>query len=270
MIIPRSAKIAKAVLEPETLVRAVLKKFSLGSFEFRLAFDAFDRPWYAHGIYEAARLAMMLGLPAVSVIEFGVAHGDGLAAMEDIAREIRKKFGIGIEIFGFDSGEGLPTQGDYRDLPCVWKRGLYKMNVEAVRRRLPTAHLILGPVEETARKFLDATGFPPIGFISFDLDYYTSTMAAFRIFQGPDTLYLPRVLSYFDDIMSGDQQSYCEDVGELLAIREFNQTATRNHRIRPVHGWKRSLLLRTEWADAMLMYHRFDHARYNDYIGGSR
>ena len=253
MIIPRTAKIARAVLEPETLMRAFLKKFSLGSFEFRMVFDAFDRPWYAHGMYEAARLGLKLGLPAISIIEFGVAHGDGLAAMEDLAREIRKKFSLQIEIFGFDRGEGLPTRGDYLDLPCVWRRGLYKMDVEAVRRRLPTAHLILGDVEETVRKF-----------------YYTSTMAAFRIFQGPDSQYLPRVLSYFDDIMSGDQQYYCEDVGELLAIREFNETAARNHRIRPIHGWKRSLLLRTAWADAMWAYHRFDHSRYNDYIGGSR
>jgi hypothetical protein len=270
MIIPSTAKLARAILEPETLMRAFLKKFSLGSFEFRMAFDAFDRPWYAHGMYEAVRLGLILGLPAISVIEFGVAHGDGLAAMEDIAREIRKKFSLQIEIFGFDSGEGLPTQRDYRDVPCVWKRGLYKMDVAAVRRRLPTAHLILGDVGETVPKFIQDAAFPPIGFIAFDLDYYTSTMAAFRIFQGPDSQYLPRVLSYFDDIMSGDQQYYSEDVGELLAIREFNETATRNHRIRPIHGWRRSLLLRTEWADAMWAYHRFDHSRYDDYIGGSQ
>lgn len=270
MIIPRSAQIARAMLEPETLVRAFLKRCPLGSFEFRLAFDAFDRPWYAHGMYEAARLGAKLGLSAISVIEFGVAHGDGLAAMEDLARKIRKTFGIRIEIFGFDSGEGLPTHGDYRDLPCVWRRGLYKMDVAAVRSRLPTARLILGDVGQTVPKFIQDADFPPIGFISFDLDYYTSTIAAFRIFQADDTQCLPRVFSYFDDIMSGDQQFYCEDVGELLAIREFNETATRNHRIRPIHGWKRSLLLRTEWADAMWMYHRFDHTRYDDYIGGSR
>jgi hypothetical protein len=270
MIIPRSAQMARAILEPEALIRAFLRKFSVGSFEFRLAFDAFDRPWYAHGMYEAARLGLKLGLRAISVLEFGVAHGDGLMAMERIAREIRKTLNIPVEIFGFDSGEGLPAERDYRDLPCVWKRGLYKMDVEAVRCRLPTAHLILGDVAETVPKFLQDTAFPPIGFISFDLDYYTSTIAAFRIFEGPDARYLPRVLTYFDDIMSGDQQYYCEDVGELLAIREFNATASRNHRIRPIHGWRRSLLLRTEWADAMLVYHRFDHCRYNDYIGESR
>jgi hypothetical protein len=187
--------------------------------------------------------------------------------MENLVREIRKKLGVQIRIFGFDGGEGLPGHGDYRDLPCNWRRGLYKMDVTAVRRRLPTAQLILGDVGQTVPKFIQEGDFPPIGFISFDLDYYTSTVGAFQIFDGPDHQYLPRVLSYFDDTMSGDQQYFCDEVGELLAIREFNETAKRNHRIRPIHGWKRSFLLRAEWADAMWVYHRFDHARYNDYIG---
>src|ERR1017187_4758151 len=268
MIIPRSARVLRALVQPETIVRAFLKKFSLGSFETRMAFDAFDRPWYAHGMYEAARLGVMLRKPAISVIEFGVAQGDGLVALEALARDIRKRFDIQVEIFGFDSGEGLPTHGDYRDLPCIWRRGFYKMDVKAVRSRLSIAQLILGDVRETVPAFLQAAAFPPIGFSSFDLDYYTSTVAALRIFEGPDDHYLPRILLHLDDIMSGDQQYSCEDVGELLAIREFNETATRNHRVRPVHGWKRSLLLQPEWADAMWAYHRFDHCQYNDYIGG--
>src|SRR4051812_20165415 len=103
MIIPRSAQIARVILEPEALIRAFLKRSRLGSFEFRLAFDAFDRPWYAHGMYECARLALKLGLPAISVLEFGVAHGDGLVAMETLAAEIRNKLSIQIELFGFDS-----------------------------------------------------------------------------------------------------------------------------------------------------------------------
>lgn len=269
MIIPRTASAIRALLQPEILIRALLKKFPVGSFEFRLAFDAFERPSYAHGIYEAARLALLLDIPGITVIEFGVAHGNGLVAMEQLAAEIRRTLGVQIQIVGFDSGEGLPTHSDYRDLPYVWQRGLYKMDVETVKRRLPTARLVLGDVRRTVPEFLAAGGFLPIGFIAFDLDYYTSTQSALHIFDGPDLHYLPRVLTYFDDIMSGDQQYYCEDVGELLAIREFNQAAT-NHRIRPIHGWKRSLLLHSEWADAMLLYQRYDHARFNDYIGKSR
>jgi hypothetical protein len=233
-----------------------------------MAFGAFERPWYAHGMYEAAQLGVRLGKRAISVVEFGVAQGDGLAAMEDIARDIRRMFKIHVQIIGFDSGEGLPAHGDYRDLPYVWRHGFYKMDVEAVRRRLPTAQLILGDVRETVPAFLQAGPVPPIGFVSIDLDYYSSTVAALRVFEGPDDKYLPRVLVHLDDIMSGDQQYSCEDVGELLAVREFNESATRQHRVRPIHGWKRSLLFHPEWAETMWAYHRFDHCQYNDYIGG--
>jgi hypothetical protein len=269
MRIPSSAKAIRAILEPEVLFRAFLRKFPLGSLECRMALDAVERPWYAHGLYAAAELAKLLGEGATSAIEFGVAYGDGLVAMERLASEISERLKVQIHVFGFDSGVGLPIESDYRDLPCVWKKGLYKMDVAAVHGRLKSARLILGDVAETVPRFLEAGGFPPIGFIAFDLDYYTSTREALRIFNGPDSCYLPRVLSYFDDIMSGEQQYYCADVGELLAIQEFNSGATRNHRIRPINGWRRSFLLQPAWAEAVWAYHRFDHSRYNQYIGGS-
>src|ERR1700692_54211 len=105
MIIPRSAKVLKALSRPETIIRALLKRFPVGSFEFRMALDAINRPWYAHGMYEAAQLGLLLRRPSISVAEFGVAHGDGLIAMEELARDIRKLLNIQIEIFGFDTGE---------------------------------------------------------------------------------------------------------------------------------------------------------------------
>lgn len=267
MSVPQNAKALKALARPEILIRALLKAFPIGSFDLRLAFDAFDRPWYAHGICAAARLAERLGLPAVSVIEFGVAQGDGLVAMEALAAQIESLVKVRIHVYGFDNGEGLPTHSDYRDLPYVWRQGFYKMDVPVVRQRLRRAVLILGDVRETVPAFLKAAEFPPIGFIAFDLDYYSSTQPALRLLDGPDPLYLPRILCYFDDIMSGEQHYSCEDIGELLAIREFNEQATRNHRIRPIYGWKRSLLLEPEWAEAMWAYHRFDHQRYSEYIG---
>jgi hypothetical protein len=269
MIARRSTRIVRALLRPEVLFRQVLRRFSFGSFEFRLAFDAVDRPWYGHGIYEAARLAQRLKEPAVSVIEFGVAQGEGLVAMEKLASEVQALLGVNIQVFGFDSGQGLPAHEDYRDLPYVWQRGFYSMKVEAVHGRLQTARLILGDVQETVPNFLKEGGFAPIGFISFDLDYYTSTKAALRIFDGSDDSYLPRILTYFDDILSSDQQYHCEDVGELLAIREFNESPER-HRIRPINGWTGNLPLQSAWGDAMYAYHRFDHNRYCEYIGSQK
>jgi hypothetical protein len=263
----RSARALKALVRPEIIIRAILKKFPIGSFSFRLAFDAFERPWYARGIYEAAKLASLLQETDISVIEFGVAGGEGLVAMENLAIRIESLFKVRIDVFGFDTGEGLPAHSDYRDLPYVWRKSFYKMNVPAVQTRLRRARLILGDVKDTVPNFLKLDDFAPIAFVAFDLDYYSSTREAFRIFEAADKHCLPRVLCYFDDITSADQQYFCEDVGELLAIQEFNAHATRNHRIRPIHGWKQSLPLESGWADSMWAYHRFDHSRYNEYIG---
>jgi hypothetical protein len=264
---PKSALVLKAVSQPHLIAKALVTKFSLGSFEFRLALDALPRPWYGYGVYHAARLAESLHIPRIVVLEFGVAMGDGLLEMQRMADEVSRISPTEIHVVGFDTGIGLPEHTDYKDLPYVWRKGYYRMDAEAVRRRLGTAELVLGDVAETVPSFLSRLAGAAIGFVAFDLDYYSSTRAALRIFEGPDQLYLPRVLSYFDDIVGSDEQLHCEDVGELLAIEEFNRTATRAHRIRPIHGLASKRLLASSWASQMLAYHRYDHDRYSEYIG---
>ena len=75
MSISPSASVIRAILRPEILVRAFLRKFAIGSYEFRLALDAVPRPWYGYSIQQAARLADRLGIPEIFVIEPGVAIG---------------------------------------------------------------------------------------------------------------------------------------------------------------------------------------------------
>ena len=266
MAIPRSALALKAAFQPHLLAKALITRYSLGSFEFRLALDALARPWFGYGVYQAARLAERLKIPRIAVLEFGVAMGGGLVEMERMVAEVSRICSTRIQVVGFDTGIGLPERSDYQDLPYIWRKGEYRMDVDAVRKRLRNAELVLGDVADTVPAFLSRMD-APIGFISFDLDYYTSTRAAFRIFEGPDALYLPRVFCYFDDIIGSDEQLHCEDVGELLAIEEFNRSATRPHRIRPIHGLAAKRLLASPWAVQMLAYHRFDHSRYDDYIG---
>jgi len=257
----------RAIFQPLTLVRAAMMRFGLGSFETRLALDAFRRPWYAYGMYEAADLARRLKLPAITAIEFGVAGGDGLVEMEAIARELEKALGVQIHVVGFDTGEGMPEEHDYRDLPYIWKRGLYKMDVDHVKSRLSRAELVLGNVARTVPSILERGLAGPIGFAVFDLDYYSSTVDAFRIFDGPVGAYLPRVLCYFDDIMSGTQMYHCEEVGELLAIREFNESRPKDQKIRPAHNLIGSLPMRPAWAERIWVHHRFEHPQYETYIG---
>jgi hypothetical protein len=263
---PQSAVAFRAALRPHLIAKALITRFALGSFEFRLALDALPRPAYGYGVYHAAQLAERLAIPRIAVLEFGVAGGNGLVELERVAAEVERGCPTRVSVFGFDTGMGLPEHSDYRDLPYIWRKGHYLMDVDGLKRRLRRAELVLGDVATTVPQFLSRPDTPPIGFVSFDLDYYSSTAAAFRIFDGADDRYLPRVLSYFDDIVGSDSQLHCEDVGELLAIAEFNRS-TRPHRIRPIHGLGSKRLLNSAWAPQMFAYHRFDHPRYGDYIG---
>lgn len=163
----------------------------------KVALDRFKGakgPQYAYGIYWAARQAKALGLSEMCVIEFGVATGYGLITMENIAREVAGDIGLAIKVYGFDM-KGLPKPKDYRDLPYAWQEGFYKMDEEKLRARLNDAELVLGNVEETVPLFFDRKKIEPIGFISIDIDYYSSTKAALQILISRDfNRYLPRTI----------------------------------------------------------------------------
>ena len=152
------------------------------------------------------------------------------------------------------------TKIDYRDLPHIWGPGFYRMDVEKLRARLTTAELVLGDVATTVEQWLGER-HAPIGFVAFDLDYYSSTAAALRILAGNADSHLPRVHCYFDDVTSNDLGCMNPYVGELLAIREFNECRPdrkicriellRVHR----HRWEK-------WQDRMFAFHDFSHPLY--------
>jgi hypothetical protein len=103
-----------------------------------------DRPQYAFGVKQAVYLASKLRHSKVSVIEFGVATGGGLLALETYATEFGRRAGIEVEVYGFDTGEGMPTASDYRDLGYVWKRGAYRMDIERLKAQLKICKVIAG------------------------------------------------------------------------------------------------------------------------------
>ena len=115
------------------------------------------------------------------------------------------------------------------------------MDEEALRARLTSrTTLIIGNVAETVASFFKNFDPPPIGFVAFDLDLFSSTRAALRIFLLRDKKMLWHVPLYFDDI---DFLANHRFAGELLAIDEFNQQdekvrIDRWHRVksgRPFH-----------------------------------
>ena len=83
------------------------------------------RPAYAYCLYHAVKLAKKLNYKSISAIEFGVAGGNGLYFLDLFADQLSKEFDIEIEIYGFDLGGGLPKPKDYKDLPYIFKEGLW-------------------------------------------------------------------------------------------------------------------------------------------------
>jgi hypothetical protein len=109
------------------------EKFPLGSVTTRVEYGVFAYPHYAYGVYWAAITAARLKIPKISVAEFGVAGGRGLVALERASEQIERETGVGIDVVGFDSGEGMPAPTDYRDLGHIWGPGFYKMDVPKLR-----------------------------------------------------------------------------------------------------------------------------------------
>ncbi|PIR43019.1 hypothetical protein COV24_05195 [candidate division WWE3 bacterium CG10_big_fil_rev_8_21_14_0_10_32_10] len=227
--------------------------------------DGVDRPYYAYGLYQAALQARGLGIKRISAYEFGVAAGHGLVIMEKLADQVATLTGVQIDVYGFDLEKGLPEPADYRDLPYIWQKGFYTMNSNVLRKKLKkSTKLVLGNVSKTIPKFIKKD-IAPIGFIAFDVDYYTSTRDAFNIFEASDAKMLPRIFCYFDDIIGTDEEIISEYVGELLAIKEFNKK--HNHKkISKINGMFHKRVIKSAWVDMVYVMHNFKHKKYNTYI----
>jgi hypothetical protein len=257
-------RLVRVASDPSGILTYTLRRLPGISLQDRVALDLYDRPAYAYGIYQAARQAKALGIRELSLIEFGVAAGAGLLAMERIAADVHRETGVEFRIFGFDMGDGLPAPRDYRDLPYVYRGGFYPMDRSALLPRLRRGELILGDVRDTVPAFVRGGTFPPIGFISFDLDYYSSTVDALAILSGPDERYLPRAFCYFDDVIF-EAGLHSEYTGELLAIREFNEREPRMKLALP-NGFWLTRIRPAEWNHQLYVCHRFDHPLYTAFI----
>ena len=224
------------------------------------------RPSYAWGALQGVHLARTIGVSRVSLIEFGVAGGNGLIALERAAEMVEHEFGVGVDVYGFDSSCGLPQPTDYRDLPNLFSEGSFPMNENKLRARLRRASLVLGLVKETVPAFI-ASKPAPVAFISFDLDLYSSTMQAFQLLEAETSLLMPRVHCHFDDVLGF---THADHNGERLAISEFNASNSRR-KISPIYGLKHYLPrshFNDIWVDQAYMVHILDHPLYNkfDYL----
>jgi hypothetical protein len=217
---------------------------------------AVDRPHYLAGVLAAADLARSDGVNAISVIEFGVAGGSGLIKLQEYAELVESQTDVQIQVFGFDTGEGLPVPcGDYRDHPDQWKVSDYRMDVPLLRARLARrTQLCLGNIANTLPT-LAASDHPPVGFVACDVDLYSSTKDVLKMFSMPGKKMLRRVFMYFDDLDFIFNHRFA---GEWLAIEEFNRDNPLV-KIDVWHGIQKDRVFRDEpWLNKMFIAHDLD------------
>ncbi len=222
--------------------------------------EKLPRMHYAYCMYMAALEASTLGYKSISVIEFGVAGGNGLLNCEFHARALSRLFGIDIEIYGFDLGSGLPMENEgYKDMVHVFHGGDYTMNEELLRQRLDKSVLVMGNICDTTESFIAKYRPAPIGAVLVDVDYYSSAKPVLEFLKEEDEAFLPRIYTYWDDISPEYEFS-----GENLAIHEFN-CANETVKISPEREYYQN------YRRKIKICHKFSHPRYNDhsdvYIG---
>lgn len=246
--------------------KKIIKKLQIGSYEWRLRMGTIDRPYYGYCVYNAALLAKKLKYNRISVIEFGVYKGKGLLNLEYHAQEISKLLGIDIDIYGFDTGEGLPDPLDYRDLPYHWEKGFFKMDVPKLKSQLRKSKLILGNVKDTSKDFFAKYNPAPIGAVLYDFDFYSSTVEALNMLEAGEKYYLPRIFCYFDDTMGNELELYNDYTGQRLAINEFNLAHKEIKLGVPYYLSGKKFI--ENWYYQIWIGHFFKHSRYNEFVSG--
>lgn len=239
-----------------------------GSLRAKIEFDVIERRYHAFGLLRAADYAREINVDRLTVIEFGVANGSGLLNLCHLGNKITDLTGVHFDIVGFDTGQGLPPAKDFRDHPEYYSQGDFILqNKDLLLRKLPqNARIEFGDLEHTIGGFW-GTVRAPIGFISVDLDYHSSTVNALTVFDGPPELYLPTVIMYFDDVKRELHNPFC---GELLAIDEFN----RSHESRKITKLnfleKRRIFRNALWIEQMYHCHIFDHVSRQNALAAKR
>ena len=104
----------------------------------------------------------------------------------------------------------------------------------------------------------------PIGAIFNDLDFHSSTRDALAMLDAGEKYYLPRVLCYFDDTIGSELELYTDDIGQRLAIREFNQAHADIKLGRPYHLLGRRIV--ESWYHQIFVAHFFRHSRYGQFV----
>jgi hypothetical protein len=246
--------------EPLHLNAMSLFVAAFGSYRTKVIFDLIPRQQYAYGVLRAADLAANSGLKAVTIVEFGVAEGTGLMNLCRIGQKVTITTGIEFDIVGFDGGVGMPPPKDYRDHPDLYQEGDFRMiDKDRLQKVLPSnARIIFGQFKETVPAFTESlTPKRPLGFVVLDVDYYSSAVVALEVLSHPDpTKYLSLPVVYVDNIRDPRHNEWC---GELLAVREFNNSQPMRKLARDTFLRSRRVFKNAIWLDQVFLLHVLDH-----------
>lgn len=222
-----------------------------------LKFKTF-RPHYETILLESAQEAKKLKYKEISVLELGVAGGNGIISLENYKKKIEKLTGVKINIFGFDYGEGLPISNNKFDLPFFFSGGDFKVDREKLKK-YTNSKIFFGDIDKTFQLFIE-TSPATISAIFFDFDYYTSTKSFLNQIAKNKVFFSPRVYCYFDDVFLINHHIN-EHNGELLAIKEFNNVNNEikiGKSLSDLNDFKFPL-----GKDKLFILHNFTH---NDYL----
>ena len=224
------------------------------------------RPHYESLIYETSKNAIKLGFNEISVVELGVAGGNGIKSILKYKRKIEKILDIKINIVGFDTGTGLPNSNLKEDLPYFWKQGDYtNINLKGLEKEDSSIKIYEGNISSTIDKYILENKIK-IGLIFFDLDLYSSTKLFLDKIPAlsEKKLLLPRVFCYFDDLFVADYT--LNDInGEPLAIKEFNNQFKK---IKLGKTFDHITDFKFPLAKGQIYtLHDFENENYNKYIG---
>lgn len=253
-------------LYPPALLEARAEAERSGTFRDKVKFDLIPRANYAFGLLCAADIARFCGIKKLIAIEFGVAEGDGLINMAEIAKQVEAETGIGFDVVGFDTGSGLPTLEDARDHPEIWSVGDFDcVSPQALEARLPGhARIIWGEVRDTVPGFAKSIrADTPIGFVANDLDLYSSTIASFALYDAAPEKFLPVVPHYFDDTLGAPTRIGSlfrnRAAGQLGAIEDFNREQPYRIFDKPTTLKARRPLAHALWLEQIYLLHLLDH-----------
>ena len=198
-------------------IRVVAKKIRKGDLNW-------GKLNYSLGMLHSVWQAILCGHDRITVAELGVAHGNGLRALINAAKWYQENFNIQIDIVGFDSGQGLLKPHGYRDHPEMWDEGYFSGDEDEIRQWLPdNARLIIGDIKYTVPEYVKTFDISaPLAYVSIDVDYYSSTVSAFPLFEMPAANYVPAMPVHVDDAHT--IITFCPWAGESLALREFNDS----------------------------------------------